>query len=510
MTNQKQRWHLGTAGSVSVAHVTTLGLAVAGLLAMSSVGGAFTKAVGSDADGGNGFALGAQAGAALDFGAAPVALLAASAATGDATLVSGEAAQGADDWRGNCGWNPLCHGASLTSRFIGDNLSRAGHWVSERVGDIPVLGPALRFTGGTLDGVWDGLFDIVRGLKEAVESLAWDFLVEDVIGGTVSGFAGVACKAVTIGNACHGSSWNPIKSTTDSLWNFGQGVWNSHHLIGEILHQASLCTNPWNGQAAEDRGHACGGTLTTIADLVFAAKGVGKIANATRASRAGAAVEATRLADDAVRAGDGLADDAAQFADDGARCAGGVCLPGTGACFTAGTPVNLGGELKAIEEITVGERVETLAVGAEAATDVRELAGWLRYEFEMPNPEVPGTVVEITTLRPAGTFDESLVGTTTPTAHRLLRVGHPRRGVPQPGVAGDHGGSGQRLRGAVDLPAREQRRLRARALGERRAHRAHGLAPLLVRGPGRLGQGEGPARGRAAPHRGRNGHRGEP
>jgi len=414
----RRRGARASRGTASSSSLVLVALAVLGISAFTALGGAFETAIAGGAEGGVP-APAAQAGEAEEpsgsgpspggsspEGFAPSADVlpvnqAAAAAVGsdassvrwDELPVEGEATNA---WRGQCGLNPLCHVASLSSRFVGDNLSRFGGWISEHVGDVPVLGPIVRGAGGLIDGVWDGLFEIARGIKELGESVLWDFAVEDVILGTGRGLAGTLCKAVTFGQACEDSSWNPIKSTTNSVGHFVTSLPNVRHVVGDALHNLSICVNPVNEQKAEDRGHACGSTLLLIADVVLGAKGASRVARA--------------------RLGTSLADDAAEVADDvargtrAARCPGGVCTPGSGACFTAGTPVHTEAGAQAIETLALGDRVTVLGARSGSATQVNADT-WLRYSFEMPNPEVPGTVIEVETLRPAGTFDGALVGT---------------------------------------------------------------------------------------------------
>lgn len=194
-----------------------------------------------------------------------------------------------------CGWNPFCYPARA--------WSGAASWASDHVGDIPVLGPALRFAGGLLDGAWDGLFEVGRGLKEAFESIVWDFLIEDV----AMGILGPPLKALAAPvNAIFGThwledmSWIPLKDAGVSVGHFVVSIPRAWNAVTNAWHQLSLCANPWNGQSSEDRGHACGETVVVIADIVIGAKGVAKTAEAIRAARA---ARATALAEAEVGTG---------------------------------------------------------------------------------------------------------------------------------------------------------------------------------------------------------------
>jgi hypothetical protein len=357
-----------SAGSVSGSYLLTIALvAGVGIAGFGSLGNGMGTAIDGGADGaGVAVTVVGQAGA----GAAPSASGASWAGSGAAASVSVQAAvvgdSGAagatgatgaeaprDESLSACGWNPLCYPARAWAGFADA--------VSDRFGDVPWLGTSLRANGGYFDGVWDGVFEAVRGVAVAVKSVGWDFIVEDVIAGTFAGSAGVVCKVVTLGNACQDSSWNPIKSTTDSVWNFVRNIPNARHAVGDAVRNLSLCTNPWNGQAAEDRGHACGETVVVIADLLVGAKGAGKVGRVGR--RGGGAVDdaveiAGRSADEASdagrsgRAGDGpTAGDSGRAGDgptagDSGRAGDG---PAAGDSGRAGDGPNAGGSGQADE-----------------------------------------------------------------------------------------------------------------------------------------------------------------
>lgn len=318
-------------GEASLSYVALIALVgLLGAAAFTSVGGSFDTAIGSRANGG--------------VPAAPVASMAGEAPAppppngqagsgggtgGDGTVVSAEAGSSGGELsaeeqaaldavvedvesqageRGafeGCGWNPFCYPARAWSGGAG--------WVSDHVGDIPVLGPVLRFAGGLVDGVWDGLFEIGRGLKEATESIFWDFAVEDVVFGILGPPLKLLAQPV---NAIFGThlmedmSWIPLKDAATSLGHFVVSIPRAWSAVTNAWHQLSLCGNPWNGQSSEDRGHACGETVVVVADIVIGAKGVAKTAEAiraARAARAGTAAEAGVAADVAVAAGGDLA-----------------------------------------------------------------------------------------------------------------------------------------------------------------------------------------------------------
>jgi Flp pilus assembly pilin Flp len=302
-----------TRGATGSSYVMTILLvAVVGIGGMQSLGGAMGKSIAND-ESGQGMAVSAQAGEGDPLvvsnqpgeGGPPPGTTTTttlpSAQPGTETNASGNGNAGnngkssnggdagnsgdADEGDDGCGMNPFC--------YIGE----AAEWV----GDLPVLGQAVRFTGGLVDGIWDGVFEIGRGIKELVESVGWDFLVEDVLAGTVKGLAGVGCKLISFGQACHESSWNPIKSATNSIGNFFTKLPEVRHVIGNALHQASLCTNPWNGQSSEDRGHACGETVVAVVDIVIATKGITKLAKIAKeaylARKAARAAEAAKAAE---------------------------------------------------------------------------------------------------------------------------------------------------------------------------------------------------------------------
>lgn len=212
---------------------------------------------------------------ALDFNRNDKAELKALLKSFEARKVRADGGKGED-----CGWNPICHvgnAASAVSDFGGAALGKigdAGRWLGKT--------PFVRTVGGFLDGAWDALYGMGKGLLTAVWRVGWDFVVEDLIVGNVRGLSGFACKLVTAGAACKESSWNPYEQTTDSLLNFAKKIPDARHAVGDALHQASLCVNPWNGQAAQDRGHACGETFVAIADVVIGTKGAGKAGKLAR------------------------------------------------------------------------------------------------------------------------------------------------------------------------------------------------------------------------------------
>ncbi|MEZ4254468.1 MAG: SPOR domain-containing protein [Polyangiales bacterium] len=238
-------------------------------------------------------------------------------------------------------------GAATTDPTAAPTAAEEGDAAESESGDSGRGGGLFHGVMSFGRGLWDSVWDFGKGVLGAGKSIAWDFVVEDVFAGTIAGVAGVGCKVITLGHACHGSSWNPIKSTTDSVWNFVKHIPDARHVVGDFLHQTSLCLNPWNGQAGGDRGYACGRAVGTVVEAVVGTKGAGAAMKAAgvggRASvtvagelEAGAASTATKTAvstagelgtgliDDAARAGAGTADDAARAAaaaEDAAKAA---------------------------------------------------------------------------------------------------------------------------------------------------------------------------------------------
>lgn len=74
-----------------------------------------------------------------------------------------------------------------------------------------------------------------------------------------------------------------------------------------------------------------------------------------------------------------------------------VCKQPIISCFTSGTPVAVAGGFKPIEEIRVGDRVESTD-GTSDLTEIDE-ATWKHVVVRMPSPDVSDDVLEIELLR---------------------------------------------------------------------------------------------------------------
>jgi hypothetical protein len=133
-------------------------------------------------------------------------------------------------------------------------------------------GGLFGFAKGLVSGLWDGAKSIVGGTFRMVKSIGWDFIVEDVVFGTVKGVAGAGCRLLTFGKMCQGSSFNPISSVTESLGNF----WNKKGAIVDVVKgfvgNVNTCLNPMSHAAGGDRGYACGRGTADVIALIWGPK----------------------------------------------------------------------------------------------------------------------------------------------------------------------------------------------------------------------------------------------
>jgi Flp pilus assembly pilin Flp len=345
----------------------------------------------------------------------------------------GNADEGGDD---GCGMNPFCH--------IGNAAEWVGDTAQSGLDSLPkdgILGKVNNFVTnmgmnplawvadplGQLQGMWNrtigvGKFvgDMVWGIGSLVHKgntlfnplypsfwldlhdKGFDSFLDRRLG-IGKEFLRIAPGVLKLGwrTSPLGLAWDLAMHPNEFLAHRRED-WNSiahNPLMAAIMDPLAKCAGAAGSDSAEQ---ACGKVGADIA-LTIATAGWGKGAKA--GSMADELADAGRIEtklDDVARGSEG--------ADDAARCAGGACRRGSGACFTAGTPVTMGDTTQPIESVSAGSRVSTLAVGAAYATAVSSATHRL-YEFEMANPEVPGSVIEIATIRPVGTYDEALVGT---------------------------------------------------------------------------------------------------
>jgi hypothetical protein len=364
---------------------------------------------------------------------------------------------------GGCSGFSLCHVTNAAKSVARNPVVRGIGNFANNMGLNPVqmLTDPIGYAKGTWNRGWGvgqfvvgtgkGLYTLVENGSELFNPLDPRFARELLTDpkGLLDRRVGVAKEAWRLAPGVANLAWemSPAGMGYDLLTGGPDKFLADRKKYGEQLWENPMTQSlvePWKACAGEPSAaaqNACGQVATDIAITILTggagkgARGAGLVDDMARvashgddvarvvshtdeladagnvASKVDEVGDAARVGDDAARVGD----DAVASADDIGRgdefpnCRNGVCT--NGACFTAGTPVSVGGETHAIETVSAGMRVDTLATSPAYVTAVSSTTHML-YSFEMANPEIPGSVIELETIRRAGTYDESLVGTT--------------------------------------------------------------------------------------------------